>query len=423
MPHVSISDPLAYEPKRFGSDREVPAKRPMRPYAERLQLSDKLVKANAVPAHSSRNSALMAATVALFIGAIVPIITAIPAFGNILFGFIPGYDATRVAPLAVGWWGALLVVVAGVAGVFVMRTAAWKPDSKTPEVRFLKVLFYTATVGLSALLLLSTAQMGANGSAALGAVSMLAVLLALYGCWCTARRENWLGAITGGFALFVVSDYLLGSIAVLLLLYGAKAFPGQVVARHPWKRTEVALEPLEAPAALEADPEGTPERVRMPFHQGLFAAKVALVFGAFGPFVLALPWFGIALFGPLILLLWPLTIPLVWSAASLQASFIILWEPSVFGPLIPGALFTILWLLVLPVAGGLIGARAVGRRSRPWAAVAGALMLIVGGRLLFGVAALIAIGYTWSLFDADKKAQPEHSEAPPQEGAPGASAH
>jgi hypothetical protein len=392
----------------------------MRPYAERLKLSEQLVEKVEVPKGSGRDAGLTVAQVALFLGSVVPIVAAIPAFGALLFGYLPGLNLMGYASLALGWWGGLLVVTTGVAGVFVMRISAWKSDSKSVEVGIFRLVLYAFTVGGASLLMLATAG-GANGYAVLGAVTMLAVLLGLYGCWCTAGRRNWLGAFCGAVAVALITSAVFGTLAAVLIVWGARAFPGQTVARNPWKRTEVAIEPIEPPAEIGTAPDdGVHPRARPPFHQGLFLAKVSLVFGGFGPFVLALPFFGIELFGPLILLFWPLTQFVMWSAASIQASFIILSEVSVHGALVPGAIFTLLWLLVLPIVGGIVGARAVGRRERPAAAVAGAAMLLVGGRLFFGLGALVLIGYTWRLFDAHKH---EADAEAPKDGAPGASAH
>jgi hypothetical protein len=405
---MSLPGPLTYEAKRFGSDREAPAKRAMRPYADRLKMSEELVRKAPLRHGSWADSGLMAAQVALFVGAVLPLLWAIPGFGS-LFGPVEGWlgpmGPSASAMLAAGWWGALLIVVAGTAGVFIMRTAAWKAGSASGEVRFLKALIMAADLAGASLILLALAPAGAGGAAVGGALVMLAMLLALFGAYCTARRQRWLAAVAGALAVLFLTSLVLGALALLLLMWGARAFPGQEVARHPWKRTEVALEPIEPASGLEPDPAGAHVRVRRPLPQGLFIAKVSLVFGAFGPFVLALPWFGVALFGPLILALFPLSLPLIWAAASLQASFIILYDTTAYGALVPGALFTVVWLLIVPAAGGLLGARAVGHRRRPWAAVAGAILLIVGGRLLFGVAALIAIGYAWQLFDGGHDAR------------------
>jgi hypothetical protein len=416
---MSLTGPLPYEAPRSGSLRDAPAKRSMRPYADRLKQSQELVEKVEVPKGSARDGGLTVAQVALFLGSVVPIVAAIPAFGALLFGYLPGLNVMGYASLALGWWGALLVVTTGVAGVLIMRLSAWKAGSKSGEVRALRFALSALVVGAASLLMLSAAPSGANGNAVLGAVTMLTVLLGLYGCWCTARRQNWLGAFIGAIAVALITSAVFGTLAALLIVWGARAFPGQNVARNPWKRTEVAIEPIEpAPSIEAADDEGLHPRAKLPFHQGLFLAKVSLVFGAFAPFVLALPFFGVELFGPLILLFLPLTGYLIWAGASIQASFIILSEVSTHGALVPGAVFTLIWLLFLPIVGAVVGARAVGRRERPWAAVGGAVMLLVGGRLFFGVGALVLIAYTWRLFDAHKG---EHEA--PKDGAPGASAH
>jgi hypothetical protein len=418
---VSLPGPLPYEAPRSGSLREAPVKRAMRPYAERLSQSQELVRDVKVEKGSLRESGLTVAQVALFLGAVLPIIASIPEFGPLLFGYLPGLNVMGYGSLALGWWGALLVVVAGVAGVFVMRFASWKPGSKSVEVRVLRLSFYALTVGLASLLLLALAPLGANGNAVLGAVMMLTILLGLYGCWCTARRQNWLGAFVGAVAVAMVTSALFGTVAAVLIVWGARAFPGQTVARNPWKRTEVAIEPIERKPELErAEDDGVHPHARAPFHQGLLLAKVALVFGAFAPFVLALPFFGIELFGPLIGLFSPLTDFVVWSGASIQASFIILFNAGGHASLVPGAVLTLLWLLVVPVVGGVVGARAVGRRERPMAAVAGGALLLVGGRLFFGLGALLLIGYTWRLFNAHKHV--DGGEAP-KDGAPSPSVH
>ena len=414
---MSLPGPLTYEAKRFGSDREGPAKGPARSYADRLRLSEELVKKAPVRHGTLKDSGLMVAQICLFLGAALPIVWALPEFGAALFGPIEwalgpmGPSASGM--LYAGWWGALVVVTVGVAGALVMRVAAWRAEAQSGEVRAFKAALMLVVAGLSAWFLLALVGPGVSGGALGGALVMLTIILALYGAWNIARRDSWMAALVAGIAVFLITSVILGAIATVLVAWAARAFPGQVVARNPWKRTEVAIEPLEPVRGLEPDPEGAVVRVRRPFHQGLFLAKVSLVFGAFGPFVLALPWFGIALFGELALFFWPLSLPALLTAAMLQASFIILWEPSAFAPHVPAAIFTLLWLFVLPALGGLVGARAVGQRKRPWAAVGGALVLIVSGRVVFGLLALFWIGYTWPLFDAKERAPHEAKESPP----------
>lgn len=422
---MSLPGPVPYEMRRFGSEREAPTKGAMRPYRDRLQMSKALVEKAPVRKGSMQDAALRLTEAALFVGAVLPIVLAIPGFGTLFEGVAPLLGPaipSASTALAVGWWGALLVVVAGTAGVLVVGLAHWGAKWTHGEMRALTLALMGLVVFSAAYLLARTAPSGASGAAAGGAIVMLTIVGAVYACICVARRESWLFALMASFAVIALASLVLGSLASLLLLWSARAFPGQVVARHPWKRTEVALEPIEAPRGNEPDPAGhLPYRVSMPLPQGLSILKLALVFGAFAPFVLALPWFGIAIFLPLIVLLFPLTIPLVWSAAFIQASFIVLWDPGTYGSAAPSALFVLIALLVLPMVGSVVGARAAAHRRRPWAAVAGAVLLIVTGRPICGTIALWAVGYSWRAFNLSE-AEPGTEHAP-KEGAPGASSH
>ncbi len=428
---MSLPGPLTYEAKRFGSDREAPTKQSMRPYSDRLRLSDELVEKSRVKSGSVTDSLLTAAQLVFFLGAVAPIIVAIPGFGS-LFDPIgaaagpAGGGPSAYSVLAGGWWGALLVVVAGAAGVVVARIAAWSPEPNTPETRFVRFLAVGVTVIGAALLMLGTAPAGANAGSIGGALVMIGSVSAIYGLWCVARRENWLRAVGAAAAVFTFTSLLFGAVALVLLMVGGRAFPGQVVARHPWKRTEVALEPIAAPPEIEAAPDaGLHPMGRPPRAEALFLAKLLLVFGAFAPFVLALPWFGIALFGDLILAAGPYGIAVLWTGASLQASFIVLSNPGTLGALVPAAVFTVFWLLLLPAAGAIIAGRAVAARKRRWAALAGGILLVVGGRPIFGVAALLAIGHAWALFDVpDMAAGPtEAEEESAKDSTHGVSAH
>jgi hypothetical protein len=421
-----MSLPLPYEPKRFGSDRGIPAKAGMRPYAERLALADKLVEEVKVSPNERAAWLPNLAQILLVVGALAPFVLAIPGFGTLavplLVSIYPLSAGLLYATvwLIAGWGGAALVGVAGGTGLI---AAAVGGEPTSPEEARRTFALRAVVVALVALAtigaVLAFGWVDAFGGSA-GAV-WVAVTAAggLYGALLTARRENWQGAVMGAIALIAGGRFIIGSVALLALVMSDKAFPGQHVALYPWRRSQVSLDPIEPVATLEAEPnEGKHPRERPPRTQALFIAMVSLLFGGFAPFVLALPWFGIELFGGLILAIWPLSVFILWTGASIQGAFIVFANLGTMRPEVPSAIFVLVWLLILPAAGAAIAGRAVAGRRRRWAAVGGGVLLLIGGRPFFAVGALVAVAYAWRLFD-----QPHEEPEPPREPAAGASAH
>ncbi len=419
---MSLPGPLTYEPKQFGSVREAPANRAMRPYADRLAMASKLVRDSAVRPGSFQDSLPKFAEVFLVLGAFAPVVLAIPGFGSLFFSVVvasyplsAGLIASTVW-LVAGWAGVLLLIVTGVGGVLLATVGAKGPSegaggSDVWLRRFLAVVFYLAVAGV-------IVGAGWTGVFA-GSVGAVWVVLtgaaALYGAFLVARRQSWLGAVGGAVALIAGGRVLFGCAALLAIVASDKAFPGQVVARHPWKRSEVALEPIVAPEAPKpATDDGSHLWKQTPPAFTLQVARNALIFGAFAPIVLAIPGFGVGLFGDLVFGIWPVSLVAVWSAGSIIQAFEGL-QAGGAGAL--GAVLMILWLVVVPVVGGLAAALAVTQRRRRWAAVAGVVMVAVGGRPVLAGIALLFIAWGWGLFDEGQE------QAVPQEHAKGAAAH
>jgi hypothetical protein len=426
---MSMPGPLPYEPKRFGSDRDIPAKAGMRPYLERLALADKLVEEAKVRPGDRAAWLPNLAQLLLVVGALAPFVLAIPGFGTLAVPLLVStYPLSAgllyaTAWLIAGWGGAALVAVAGGAGLVASGVAG---EPTTPEAARQAFRLRAVLVGLVALATAAAVIAfgwvdALNGSA--GAVWVAFTAAAgLYGAMLTARRENWTGALLGAVALIAGGRVIIGSAALVALVMSDKAFPGQNVALYPWRRSQVSLDPIEPASTLEAEPnKGRHPLDRPPREQSLFIAMVSLLFGGFAPFVLALPWFGIELFGGLILAIFPLSVFILWTGASIQGAFIVLGSARELAPLVPGAVLILLWLLVLPAVGALIAARAVAGRRRRWAALAGSVLLVAGGRPFFGVGALVAVAYAWRLFDQPHEEEKAHE--PPKEPTPGASAH
>lgn len=409
---MSLPAPLPYEPKRFGSLREPPAKSP-RPYADRLKLAEELVKETHVRPGSLADVLPTVAPILMVAGALAPLVLLIPGFGTLFFPLISAtlpfslglsYSA---AVLYSGWYGALLVVVIGVAGLIAARVAA---AGATTGARAFRAVALGLIMLVTVVVLVLLGPRSTGGAAVLAAWLVVTSAAGIYGARLAARRENWLGAVGGAFALSMGPAMYIGMAALLMLAVSGKAFPGQAVARYPWRRSQVSLDPIAAAPQVEPEPEGLtdPALLRRPKPQALFLASVALVFGAFAPIVLAIPGFGVGLFGDLLRALWPFTSFLAFSAGLLNVSLASVMAGG-YGALVP--LLILIWFGGVTTLGGLIAARATSSRRRRFAAVGGAALLIVGGRPLLGIAALVAIAYAWDLFD---KPEPEHGkEAPP----------
>src|SRR5689334_7100931 len=117
-----MSLPLPYEPKRFGSERDVPARAGMRPYAERLALAEKLVEDAKVSPNERAAWLPNLAQILLVVGALAPFVLAIPGFGTLAipllastYPFSAGLLYATVWLIG-GWAGAALVAVAGGTG-------------------------------------------------------------------------------------------------------------------------------------------------------------------------------------------------------------------------------------------------------------------------------------------------------------------
>jgi len=254
-------------------------------------------------------------------------------------------------------------------------------------------VFFLAVAGVTYAAGWTTALAGSAGAAWV----VLTGAAALYGAHLVARRQSFLGAAGGAIALIAGGRVVFGSVALVAVVLSDKAFPGQVVARHPWKRSEVAILPIAPVGALEAAPDDGSHIWRgAPPPQALIVGTLALVFGAFSPLVLAIPGFGVGLFGDLLFALWPLSVFAMWSAGAVALAVGALASG---GPGALGGLLVVLWLVVLPALGGLVAARAVTQRRRRWAAVSGAVLLAVGGRPILAATALVCIAWGWGLFD------------------------
>lgn len=419
---MSLPGPLTYEPKRFGSEREPPVRGP-RPYSERLKLADELVEDVKVAQGTFRASLPTAAQILMVLGAVAPVAYAFPGareqlFAPLIYATYPFSAGLSYASqwLMAGWAGALLILLAGTGGVIAGKIAGSRRTEETGNGQVIRIALLTLFSLVAVALLLAFS----SPSALVGSVGAAWVIVTgvagVYGARIAARRENWLGAVGGAVALMCGGRLVLGSLALIALVFSDKSFPGQTVALHPWKRSEVAIDPILPAPVMEAAPdEGSHPRHALPRPQALFLAIVALVFGAFAPVVLAIPAFGAELFGDLVAFLWPFSYFSFVAAGGVLGAVTTL---SAGGPGVASAVFLLVWFLAVPVAGGIIAARAVARRRRRWAAVGGAVLLIIGARPIFGLVALVSIAYAWALFDrapADAKA--------PKENAPGASAH
>lgn len=418
---MSLPGPLPYEPKRFGSVRDAPSNRAVRAYAERLEDAQRLVRETTVRHGSLADSLPKFAEVCLVLGAFAPVVLAIPGFGSLFYSVVVAsypFSAGLVASTAWlinGWAGAALLLVTVAVGVLLSGLGAKGPAGEAGREqslawlrRFLAVVIYLGV----ALAVWGAGWTGVFASSAGAVWVVITGGAAIYGALLTARRRSWLGAVGGAVALIAGGRIVFGCAALLAIVASDKAFPGQVVARHPWKRSQVAIEPITVPAWPGAAPDdGTAAWSRTPPAFTLQLARNALVFGAFGPVVLAIPGFGAALFGDLVFGIWPLSLVAVWTTGSILQA----WAALVAGgPGALGALLMLLWLVVVPVVGGLAGALAVTRRRKRWAGVGGAVLLAVGGRPLLALLALLFIAWGWGLFDGGSEAAEhnEHAAAP-----------
>ena len=397
-----ISVPIPYGNKPAGVERPPPRKGP-RPYSERLKDAPKLIEETGPKPGSLRSSMPFYAHLLMIVGSVAPIAYAPSVFRASFFGDLVraiypfGYGLTLAAEwVEAGWVGGLLLAVACLLGLLFGEIAR-RPKPLGSESRgFLLFLICVSIVSLALGYFLRDIIFHASVSAVGAAWVFLTAGAGLYGAREAARKSSFYGAVGGALALFCGGRFVISSIAVLLLAAADKEFPGQNVARYPWLRSQVAIEPLPVAPKVEYG-EAPPDRPRapawaanLPFFTSLF-----LLIGAAAPLAYN-PIFGHALLGDFVQALYPLSLFVMVS------SDLLFTLP--FGA--PYILTTSIF--------GFAGARYAAGRRRRGAVLAGGILLLIGLRPLLGLLALFLLFLSWNEYRAPAAEAPPHGDAAPE---------
>jgi len=397
-----ISVPVPYGNKPSGVERP-PPKRGPRPYKERLAEAPKLIEETQSKPGSFQASLPFLAHILMIVGALAPIAYAPSVFRASFFGdFVRaiypfGYGLTLAAGwVEAGWVGGLLLAVACVVGLLFGEIAR-RPKPFGSETRvFLLFLICVAIVSLALGYFLREFIFHASANALGAAWVFLTAGAGLYGARESVRKSSFYGAVGGAIALFSAGRFVIAGIALMFLAMADREFPGQNVARYPWLRSQVAIEPLPVPSEVEFG-EAPPIRPRGPAWAASlpFATSIVLLIGAAAPLAYN-PIFGHALLGDFVLALYPLSLFVIVS------SDLLFMLP--FGA--PYILGTSLF--------GFAGARFAAGRRRRGAVLAGGIMLLVGLRPLLGLVALFFLFLSWNEYRAPSDKAPARGEAAPE---------
>jgi hypothetical protein len=343
----------------------------------------------------------------MVLGAVAPIAYAPPVFREVFFGPLvratyplgAGLEMSADLLLA-GWLGASLLSMAAAAGLAAAKLVADKPQGASSRRSAVAGLLVVGLIALVTAAVYASFLVGSFGSAAGAMWVLMTGAVGAYGARMAARKENWHASVGGAVALFAGGRFVLAAIALSMLVASDKHFPGQTVALYPWRRSQVALEPLVPAPAMETAPDAGvhPAASRGALPSVPFLTGLAIVIGAALPIAYS-PWWRREFFEPLVLALWPLTV-----FVPVTADF--LWT----------SLVGLFWVGGTTV-GAVYCARFAFGRSRRGGALAGGMLLILGGRPLLGLAVIAMVLAAWGQYGRSPAGHEVTAEKPAEAAA------
>lgn len=406
-----MSVPLPYGPHQAGVERPAPVRAP-RPYLDRLKQAPDLVAKTKAPPHSIRTSFPLSASILMVLGAFAPIAFAPLIFREAFFGDLAyatyplSAGLTLAADLVLmGWLGAALLCIVAAAGLAGGRALLDGPQGRSSRLGKGALVVVVLVVAVACAAVWVFFLVGALSSAAGAMWILLTGAVGLYGARMAARRDHWQGAVAGAVALFIGGRFVLGGIALSMLVLSDREFPGQTVALYPWRRSQVSVDPIEPAPAVESMPIDDEElrrlrpglRAASVYHALPFLTGLLTVVGAALPLAYS-PWWRGPLFEPLVAALGPF-------GGFVTVTADVFW----------GTAWGLVWVGATTV-GAVYCSRFAFARTRRGGAAAGGVLLVLGGRPIIGTAVVLMVLASTALYGRQKA---EHKETPE----PAAAAH